>query len=70
MRKNKWIPVTERPPKNGEDVLVSVADGVGILVGHWNKAEEYWKVYGTYGAVEVEAWQPLPPAYNPDDINA
>lgn len=62
-----WIPCDDKLPEDEEAVLVSVSNGIGVLIGRYIKSAEYWKVYGTYGTVEVDAWQPLPPIYKPEE---
>ena len=53
---NKWIPVSERLPEDGIDVLVySEAEDMIIDIAWYNKIIAKW-----IGAAQVTHWMPLP----------
>ena len=59
---SEWIPVTERLPGYGEDVLLSIngACSVGFCV-QTNSNEAEWYYGGWYHPEDdVDAWMPLP----------
>lgn len=63
----KWIPVSERLPSYGEDVLLSI-DGqfcaVGYIVQTNDERWYEWYYNGWYHPYEdVTAWMPLPEPY-------
>lgn len=64
---NRWIPVTERMPEEGDMVLVSL----GQDRGRYGKVDvDYWKADGEndwyYFKDEVVAWRPMPKPYEED----
>ena len=63
-----WIPVSERLPEEGEEVLVTTEWG-SITIGERYSANDY-SIYD--GAVtadddEIIAWMPLPEPYEPQE---
>jgi hypothetical protein len=56
----RWIPCSERVPKQGEVVAVWVADW-GSYCGAWDSAFG-WIAYGCDEFAEVTYWMPLPAA--------
>ena len=58
--KNQWIPVTERLPEEGPDILVCDIDG-DIEVAHLSRLfrTEFFSSYGDK-IKNVKAWMPLP----------
>ena len=59
----RWIPVGERMPKVGEDVLIKLPDWVWI--GH--RTSDGWYSFGSWGTVAVTHWRALtaPPEVTP-----
>ena len=60
---SQWIPVSERLPEDGVDVLVSWGTPEGeLLIAHWRADEREW--FDDEGkrvpAVGVTHWMPLP----------
>lgn len=63
-----WMPVMEKLPDGGKDVLVTVqrpdeGDDLFVLVGWWNPIFKDWAVYDEPGSKmehNVIAWAPLP----------
>lgn len=59
----RWIPVTERLPAYGEDVLLSMNKdcSIGYLVPTYDERQYEWHHLGCfYDFNEVDAWMPLP----------
>ena len=52
----RWIPVTERLPEDGKDVLVLIR---GIVDVGLHSAQYGWETY-TMGTVGITHWMPLP----------
>ena len=56
-----WIPVSDRLPREDEEVLITLAHGKAtwayLYQGEWNS------MFSTYPIERVIAWQPLPEAY-------
>lgn len=67
----RWIPVSERPPELGEDVLVQTKNyGQYIMSLHIEVNEDerivYWKTMEEsveWDANQIVAWMPLPEPY-------
>lgn len=59
----RWIPVSERLPDEGQKCLVSDKGAIGIdtYIGHGNPYN--WKWY----VKDYEAWMPLPEPYRGGD---
>ena len=66
--KNEWIPVTERPPTIGQNVMISVAGkytAEGCLKDDGNWCQFRWST--EHKNNEVNAWMPLPEPYMEKD---
>lgn len=62
----RWIPVTERLPAYGEEVLLSTNGDcrIGYLVPTYDERQYEWHHLGFfYFFNEVDAWMPLPEPY-------
>lgn len=60
----RWIPVSERLPKERKPVLVYCLERKNIYCAYYE--EKQWWIYGAYFTKieeDVIAWQPLPEAY-------
>ena len=61
-----WIPVGERPPADGEEVLMDTAH-FGVITGVYDREFGFMTHYSLSSAdmasVEVIAWMPLPSSY-------
>jgi len=55
----RWIPVSERLPKDNASYLVTVKQGY-IMIGIWCGNPEYWE--------NVVAWMPLPEPYKESEV--
>lgn len=62
--KNKWIPVEERLPKKGQEVLVSLSNG-DVTTDFFDlyKNIGYYFVSFLDDEISVLAWMPLPEPY-------
>lgn len=60
VEQTRWIPVSERYPIIGQDVLISKGDFVLIDTFCYDSIDE---TYYFYNYDDVEAWMPLPTSY-------
>ena len=64
LEQQRWIPVSERLPKEDEEVLITLAHGkvvwAYLYLGEWNT------LLSTYPRDCVLAWMPLPEPYKED----
>ena len=68
--KPKWIPVTERLPAYGEEVLLSTNGDcrIGYLVPTYDERQYEWQHLGFfYFFNEIDAWMPLPKPYRSEE---
>lgn len=59
----RWIPVVERLPPFGADVLTLsfFSDGVPLVCIGWHNGQEWMHYTGRGPGLPVSHWQPLPP---------
>lgn len=60
-----WIPIEERPPRLGENVLVSYWDGVFVDWLTQSEGNAYFFISGV-AIQDIDAWMPLPEPYRAD----
>lgn len=60
---NGWVPISERKPREGESVLVTVKwdDGVSTVEVTKRTDVNYW--HGLGRGINVTAWMPVPKPY-------
>lgn len=63
---DKWIPCSDRLPKDCELVLVSLEQGF-VLVGYHTEICGWYSQLGCMIYSEVIAWQPLPESYKKEE---
>lgn len=59
---DKWIPCSERLPKENEFVLIC-NNSHEVFAGYYNKEFMWYYQYGAFIFADVIAWQPLPAPY-------
>ena len=70
MIEDKWIPITERLPENGDYILISFENATTAEIGRYEEDKEGGAFYigdddspcASYG-LYVNAWMPLPKPY-------
>lgn len=70
----KWIPISERLPKEEEYILLSFANSTGLDIGRYEydgESDKFYpgddeESYSSYG-IFVNAWMPLPEPYKEND---
>lgn len=64
LRKTKWIPITERLPKDNERVLIARVIGKNeplVVQQAFRSSNGWWKVFGTsLRDKSVKFWMPMP----------
>ncbi|MEG0108765.1 MAG: DUF551 domain-containing protein [Lachnospiraceae bacterium] len=64
-RKHRWIPVSERLPEDGENVLASERDGE-VQIAYRDYCGWHLSFNGFLYRISPNAWMPLPEPYEPD----
>ena len=59
----QWVPCSERPPEEGEEVLCQCVAGIKMVLKYIGNGEWYQDVNHTYMRGFVLAWMSLPESY-------
>ena len=59
-KKERWIPCSERLPKDDDDVIITT--GFEIYVGWFDADDHTWRLRNDY-ITSIVAWMPLPEPY-------
>ncbi len=61
---NGWIPISERLPKENEEVLITLT--YGKVTWAYLHQGEWYNMFSTYPIERVIAWMPLPKPFKED----
>ena len=61
---NGWIPISERLPKENEEVLITLIHGE--VTWAYLHQKEWYNMFSTYPIERVIAWMPLPEPFKED----
>jgi hypothetical protein len=69
-----WVPITERMPDAGDEVIIAVREAVStsVVVAVWHGSTHFWQAYDmyqgdSYPIERVTHWMPMPDAPEPRD---